>query len=131
MEDKFVDFTDEELLLELINRNVMSEAPKKTGLISPRYEVSVAIGNNETARIKFLMEAFSELCDIVYKREHEEELLPCPNSDGQCPDDNLYVEQDENGYWSVYCDYCGYRAPSGSTRKEAIRRHNMIARGSD
>lgn len=71
MENKLADFTDEELLLELIHRNKMMNSAKRTEHVSPHYEVLVSIGNNDTARIVLPIESFCELCDIVYESEEQ------------------------------------------------------------
>lgn len=65
--NKFSDYTDEDLLLELVNRNVMLEAPKKTERFVPHYEVIVGIGNNDSASIILPAKSFEVLCDLVYQ----------------------------------------------------------------
>lgn len=127
MEDKFENFTDEELLLELINRNVMGEAPKKSEYITPHIEVLIAIGNNETAHIRFPMEAFKELYDIVYNVKREPEIKACSN-----PECGWKVRIEDcivNGKRMFYleCEKCGYVSPIADSESEAIRLHNLIA----
>jgi hypothetical protein len=67
-------FSDEELLLELINRNVMGEAFKITKRHVPFNEVCVGIGNDECAYITLAREAFKDLCDIVYNSQKGKEI---------------------------------------------------------
>jgi len=72
--DKFSDYTDEELLLELINRNVMFEAPKKTERLVRHYEVFVDIGDDNTASIILPQDSLFKLREIVYD---EQSSNPC------------------------------------------------------
>jgi hypothetical protein len=65
--DELEPFTDERLLLELINRNVLGEASSVTERCVPFNEVVVGIGNDEVAYITFPKEAFGALCDLVYE----------------------------------------------------------------
>jgi len=59
-------YTDEELLLELINRNVLGDAPRTTRRNVKYLETVVGIGNDDIAFITLPEGAYSELCDIVY-----------------------------------------------------------------
>jgi hypothetical protein len=72
--DKFSDYTDEDLLLELINRNVMFEAPKKTERFVRHYEVFVDIGDDNTASIILPQDSLFKLREIVYD---EQSSNPC------------------------------------------------------
>jgi hypothetical protein len=67
--DKFSDYTDEDLLLELINRNVMFEAPKKTERFVRHYEVFVGIGDDNTASIILPQDSLFRLREIVYDEQ--------------------------------------------------------------
>ena len=62
-------YTDEELLLELINRNVLGDAPRVTRRNVKHLEAVVGIGNDDIAFITLPEDAYSELCDIVYAGE--------------------------------------------------------------
>jgi hypothetical protein len=63
----------------------------------------------------------------------EPEILPCPNP--ECGNQDLTVTRTNfiNGdpIYEICCEDCGYRSPSGKSEAEAIRLHNLIARGSD
>jgi hypothetical protein len=72
--DKFSDYTDEDLLLELINRNVMFEAPKKKERFVRHYEVIVGIGDDNTASIILPQDSLFKLREIVYD---EQSSNPC------------------------------------------------------
>lgn len=58
--------TDEKLLLlSIIHRSVVLDAPKKTEYFTPHKEITVAIGKDNTARIILDNDALDELYSIV------------------------------------------------------------------
>ena len=60
-------YTDEELLLELINRNVLGDAPRTTGRNVKHLEAVVGIGNDDIAFITLPEDSYQKLNVIVHE----------------------------------------------------------------
>jgi hypothetical protein len=74
-------YTDEELLLELINRNVLGDAPSKTERFVKYFEVVVGVGNNNVAYITLPEDSYQKLCDIVCAEQKATGDVVCPVCD--------------------------------------------------